>query len=187
MKLQIVSAIAIISLIAAVFVAGCTSPTNNKSPTPSGAAGQHDAFLERYLTAYQNKSKQDATLDAWEVTWVNNTAANIQFTLGNISLNSSEGTNANVSTNASIVHFHSVQDASTYVNGLNKTGYDLASTSYDASNATDVASAYSQAAGHAPTVYKLYEGATNESAPNAQYPTIEQVDDLVATYTIMTT
>ena len=187
MKLQVVSILAIISLIAAVFVAGCTSPTSNTSPTPSGAAGQR-AFLEKYLTAYQDVSKQNATVNAWKVTWVNNSVANLRFILGNTGQNSSEGTNANVSTNASIMHFASAQDATSYVNSLNKTGYDLSSTSYDASNATDVASAYAQAVGHAPTIDKVYEGGgTNESVSSAQYRTIEQVDDLVAIYTITLT
>jgi len=187
MKLQVVSILAIISLIAAVFVAGCASPTSNTSPTPSGAAGQHNAFLQKYLTTYQDVSKQNATINVWKVTWVNNSAANLQFALGNTSENSSEGTNANVSTNASIMHFASVQDATSYVNGLNKTGYDLVSSSYDASNATDIASAYAQTAGHAPTIDKVYEGGANESVSSAPYRTIEQVDDLVAIYAITLT
>ena len=175
MRPKMARGVALLTLALTVFIAGCTSSTNNTS------AGQHDAFLEKYLAAYQTEVKGNATFNAWEVTWVNSTAATVHFTFGN-----SAG-NRTASTNVSMVRFQSVPEATSYVNGLGKTGYALNSAAYDASNATDESSAYVQAAGHAPTVYKLYEGTTGELLLNATIHTIEQLDDLVVTTTLTPT
>ena len=149
-------------------VAGCTSSTNTTS------VGQHDAFLEKFLTAYQKEEQQNYSFNESGVKWVNSTTANLQFAYGN-------GT---AGTNMSVIHFKSAQDATSYVNGLNKTGYSLVSTSYNASNASEVSIAYAQAAGHAPAIYKDYEGATIGTLPNITFNTIEQLDDLVVVYTL---
>jgi len=147
-------------------VAGCTSSTNNTS------AGQHDAFLEKYLTAYQTEVKGSTTSHAWKVTWVNSTAATVHFTFGNSAGNST------ASTNVSIVRFQSVPEATSYVNGLSKTGYALVTTVYDLNDP------YQHVTGHAPTTYREYEKTTGGSLGNTTIYRIIQMDDLVENYTI---
>ncbi len=71
-----VIAIAAVSL----WVAGCTSPISNPTPSPSAsvAATQHNATLESYLNFYRQNVTAEYTVKAWEVTWKNNTAATVE-------------------------------------------------------------------------------------------------------------
>ena len=166
MRPKMARGVALLTLALTVFIAGCTSSTNNTS------AGQHDAFLEKYLAAYQTEVKGNATFSAWEVTWVNSTAATVHFAFGN-----SAG-NRTASTNVSMVRFQSVPEATSYVNGLSKTGYALVTTVYDLNDP------YEHVAGHAPTIYKEYEKSTGESLGNTTIYRIIQMDGLVENYTI---
>jgi len=152
MQFKSITAITVLLLVvASLLVAGCTSSTTNQTPTLSTAT--HDAFLENYLAGIKNVSYADKGLSykAWEVTWINNTSARLEDT----SLNKT--TNTTVNEVATFTIFPTAQDATNYLNTLNKTAYSLAST--DASSAKG----YQNVTGHAPQVYKAYQW--NEGNP----------------------
>jgi outer membrane murein-binding lipoprotein Lpp len=153
MQFKSITAIIVLSLVvASLLVSGCTNSTNNTNQTPS-AATQHDAFLEHYLAADQNLSYADKNYSykAWEVTWINSTSARLEDTY----LNTSRNTTTNEV--ATYIIFPTTQDATNYLNGMNKTAYSLASTVFPSGGL------YPKITGHAPQVYKLYQW--NEGNP----------------------
>jgi hypothetical protein len=160
MQLKPITAIAVLLfVVASLSVAGCTSNTtgNTNQTTSTSAttsAATHDAFLEKYLAAYKNSSFSDKNLNftVWEVTWINSTSAQVQETSTN------ETTNATWSYVHTALVFPTTQDATNYLDAMNKTAYSLSSTVYPSSGG-----AYRNVTGHAPTIYKYYEW--NEGNP----------------------
>ena len=144
-KLLVIFAIVIV---ASLSVAGCTTTsntTNNTNQTTSAAA--HNATLEKYLAAYKSVYSSDTneSLQAWQLTWINSTSANLLETVLNKTTNV---TDAWVET---IMLFPTTQDATNYVNAMNLTAYSLASTESQSGGL------YQNVTGHAPQIYKQYE------------------------------
>jgi hypothetical protein len=130
-------------MVAALSIAGCTNATNNTNQ----AATQHDAFLETYLAAYKNETyaSNGTHITAWELDWNNGTLARVQHTVLN------KSTNATWAWDETVMIFPTSQDATNYVNAMNKTTYSLASTEYPSGGA------YQNVTGHAPQIYKVYQ------------------------------
>src|SRR5664280_573802 len=126
MQLKPITAIAVLTLVvASLLVAGCTSsPTSNTNQTPTASTATHDAFLENYLAGGKNVSYADKGISykAWEVTWINSTSASLEDTYLN------KTTNATYNEVATYTVFPTTQDATNYLNSMNKTAYSLAST-----------------------------------------------------------
>jgi len=79
MQVKPITAIAVLLLVvASLLVAGCTSNnTSTTNQTPTSSTATHDTFLEKYLGVYKNGTYSDnnLTVKAYEVTWINSTAA----------------------------------------------------------------------------------------------------------------
>ena len=170
-------AIIVLVMVASLSIAGCTTSTNNTNQTPSAtssaaptAVTQHDAFLEKYITAYKAAQYLDPGqhVQAWQLDWINSTSARIQFTV----LNHSK--NMTVNSDGTIMVFPTTQDATNYVNSMNLTAYSLASTEY-------TGGAYVTATGHAPQVYREYEYSEGSILNISQYVAhgITQGDNIV--------
>ena len=172
MQLKPITAIIVLFLVvASLLVAGCTtSTTSNTNQTPTSSTATHEAFLEKYLAAYNNTTHSDKNrkFTVWDVTWLNSTSLRIESTQRNLTTNYTW----NVVDN--IMLFPTTQDATNYLNAMNKTAYSLASTQY-------VSGAYQNVAGHAPTVYKAYEWLDGNVNNISEYKhhIIQQVDNII--------
>ena len=169
--------IVLLLIVVSLLVAGCTTSTTNQttSATPSTAIATHDAFLEKYIAQFKNVSYADTNLNfkVWDVAWINSTSVRLE----NTALNKS--TNTTVNRVETIIVFPTTQDATNYLNALNKTAYSLASTQYISGGA------YQKAIGHAPQIYKDY--VWNEGNPfnisEYKYHEITQIDNMVIIHT----
>jgi hypothetical protein len=155
----------IVSLVAAsLLVAGCTTPTTR------------DAVLERYLAAY--KDIQDAitnySVTAWKVNWLNGTSARLHVTTNN-------GPMAEGHRDATFIIFPTTQDATNYLNAMDKTAYNPTATDI---NSTQYASGgpYETATGHPPQVYRVYEWDPDPSQFTIHY--IAQEDNIISIGTV---
>jgi hypothetical protein len=159
-----------------VSVAGCTSSTNS-SQTPS-ATTQHDAFLDKFLTAYKDTqySNKSREVHAWELDWINSTSARLQYT---ILYKPSNFTNTTVAYDVTFMVFTTSQYATNYVNAINTTAYSLASTVYTDSPG---GLAYQNVTGHAPQVFKGYQWNVGSYETNE----IKQADNIVWVDTVKT-
>jgi hypothetical protein len=171
MQLKPITVIIVLSLVvASLLVAGCTN-NNNNNQTPSASTATHDAFLEKYLAAYKNvtHSNKNQSYKVWELTWTNSTSARLQYTFLNTT------TNATWTYDDTLMVFPTSQDATNYLNSLNKTAYSLASTVYTSGGA------YQNVTGHAPEIYKSY--VWNEGNPfnisEYKYHGIDQLDNII--------
>jgi hypothetical protein len=158
MQFKPITAIIVLSLVvASLLVAGCTtSTTSNTNQTPSTATqtpsatpstATQDAFLGKYLTAFENRTRASGmNFTAWKVTWINGTSARLEFS-------ARENTS---SANAVVIltKFPTTQDATNHLNTMNKTGFSLTDTQCGSSESE---MAYQDAAGHALQVCKTYE------------------------------
>jgi hypothetical protein len=175
--------IIVLVMVASLSMAGCTT-TNNTNQTPSAtssssttssAATQHDAFLEKFLTAYKNEVYSDSNtqVQAWELDWINSTSAHVQLTV----LNKTLGRPMNIDETVTV--FPTTQDATNYVTAMKTTAYSLASTEYPSRGV------YLNVTGHAPQVYKGYTYIEGNSLNISDYKfhVIQQVDNLVAVET----
>jgi len=157
----------------AVLVAGCTSPlANNTSPTPSTAASQtseqHDAFLTQYVSSLYGEFKNNTTVLSWDVKWRNDTTVNVVVRY-NLT------TSTSVTDNQTIIRFQTIDDATNYVQSLNKSGYVLTT------NVTSLqARAYQLIAGP-PTMHQEY---TKIAIQNPTYSNIIQIDKIVTLETL---
>ena len=159
MQLKPITAITVLLLVvASLLVAGCTtSTTSNTSQTPNANATTstaptttHDAVLERFVTAYKGfitdaLGPRNGTITDWQVTWHNNTTANIRAT--------AHYTQANVTVtyNRTVIIFPSTDAATAYLANYNLTGY------VPSTNLTTERGNVSQTAlGHPLTVLKAY-------------------------------
>jgi hypothetical protein len=154
MQLKPITAIIVLLLVvASLLVSGCTNNTTNQTPSGTPSTTTHDAFLEKFLAAYKdvqysNKSQQ---VHAWELDWINSTSARLQTTLA---WKSSSNTNYTTAYDLTYTVFPTSQDATSYVNAINKTAYSLASTVYTDSPG---GVAYKNVTGQAPQIYKYYQ------------------------------
>jgi hypothetical protein len=158
---------------------GCTSSSNTTTPSASSSAApsattQPSAFLENYLAAYKAEQYSNTSqfITAWQITGVNSTSANLQWT----AQDNSTGQTLNYIITYTL--FPTTQDATNYINAMNLTAYSLASTIY-------TGGAYQNATGHAPQVYKeyVYEEGSLLSG-NAQLHAIQQADNLASVTTV---
>jgi hypothetical protein len=173
------AAVIVLVLVVCTF-AGCTTTTNSTNQTSSAtsnatssAATTHDAFFEKYLAVYKNMTYANSSrsVTKWELTWINNTSVHVEYTSFN------KTTNSTYNRVQTIMMFPTSQDATNFVNAINKTAYVLASTQYPSLTA----GAYGNLTGHAPQIYKVYvwqEG--NQTDISAYtYHEIKQVDNIV--------
>ncbi len=163
----------IVITIACLSIAGCAAPTTTPSPSPATGTAQaqqntsHNPTLERYLTALEQTTRENYTVKAWQVNWINSTAANLQYTAQN------KTTNATVDQNVEVTYFTTTDDATSYFNSLNRTGYALVRTVYPSNGA------YVRATGSVPAVYYAYQRATGELLSGITVDRIAQLDNIV--------
>jgi len=162
-KHMIMGAIALM-LVAAVCIAGCTSPS---SPSPT----THDAVLERFITAYKGyltdvPSTENGTMTAWQVTWSNGTTVNIHATARYTQ------TNVTVTYNRTVTNFPSTDAASGYLRSYNLTGYALSNTTTERGNVSETA------LGHPLTILKVYDKMSGDVSTSRTIE-VEQADGLV--------
>jgi len=154
MQLKPITAIIVLALVvASLLVAGCTTSNTNQTPTPSTAT--HDAFLEKYLAAIKDRtySNKNMTIESFEVTWINSTSARLGY-VTNYSKNATINEtiqNLRINWNDTFIVFPTTQDATNYLNAMNKTYYS------ESSNVYISGSVYDNVIGHATQVYKQYE------------------------------
>jgi hypothetical protein len=155
-------------LVGGVLSAGCTAPSaNTSSPSPSAtaqAAEQRDPLLENYVNSL-HLELGGSTLSSWQVTWENGSAVNVQLQKEDAVLH------RNVTENQTILRFKSIDEASNYVNNLDKAGY--VATANVTSIETKV---YQGITGAAPTVYKDY---VQIKIAGPTYNNIKQINDIV--------
>jgi uncharacterized protein (UPF0333 family) len=163
-------------VVVALLVSGCTTtPTSTTNQTPSAITEAHNATLENIFTAYKNQvdTNKNISVKAWELTWINSTSAHLEWA----QLNKSTNATYNVVENFMI--FPTTQDATSYLNTMNKTAYSLASTVYEKGF-------YQTATGHSAQTYKQY--GWNEGNPFSiseyKYHQLEQVDTLIRVLTL---
>jgi hypothetical protein len=167
---------------ASLLVAGCTTSNTSQSPSAtsnatsnatSSAATQHDAFLENFLAQYKDEvySNSSFNVTAWDLEWLYSTSARLEYA----SLCQTTSYNY-VQT---YVVFPTTQDATGYLNAMNKTEYSLVSTQYPAGGA------YEKASGHAPELYKRYIWIEGNPSNIAEYRFhfIDQIDRIIVVTT----
>jgi hypothetical protein len=180
MQLKPITAIAVLLLlVASLSVAGCTTTNNTDTSTTT----QHDTLLENYLAAFKTRSLaalgSNYTTKAWEVTWINSTSARLEYT----SLQKSSNLTLNLVGVFTV--FPMTQEATKYLNALNKTEYSL--TDNTCTGTAPAALAYKDAAGHAPQVCKDYEwmkeGTLSSGSDYREYH-IYQLDNIILQATL---
>jgi hypothetical protein len=176
MQLKPITAIAVLLLmVVSLLVAGCTtSTTSTNNQTPSASATQsvgRGTLLESYLSELKKGLEADKNIivKAWDLTWINNNSAVLQLATVN------KSTNITYVSDQTFIQFPTIQDATNYLNSMNKTEYSLASTQFPSGGA------YQKATGHAPQVYKQY--VWNEGNPSNiseyKYHEITQSDNII--------
>jgi hypothetical protein len=172
MQLKSITVILVLLLVvASLLVTGCSTSNTNQTPSATASTATHDAFLESYLAAYKNVMSSNSSLSvkAWELTWTNGTSARLQWTT------LYKPTNQTLNYDETLTVFPNSQDATNYLNAINKTAYSLASTIYPSGGA------YQKAEGHQPQIFKDY--VYNEGNPfnisEYQRHEISQLDNIV--------
>jgi len=159
-----------LALSGSVLIAGCTAPNTAKtspspSPSPSPAAEQHDPLLQNYVNSLHVALGQGTKLNGWQVNWKNNSAVNVQVQKEDAVLN------RNVTENQTITRFSSIDEATRYVDSLNRTGYVITT------NVTSVETKlYQGITGAPPTVYRDY---VQIKLLGPTYNNIKQINDIV--------
>lgn len=154
-------------IVGGVLSAGCAAPSANTTPSPSAtaqAAEQRDPLLENYVNSLHLELGGNA-LSAWQVTWENGSAVNVQLQKEDAVLH------RNVIENQTILRFKSIDEASNYVDNLDKTGYTATA------NVTSIETkVYQGITGATPTVYKDY---VQIKLAGPTYNNIKQINDIV--------
>ena len=167
MQSRSITAIVVFSLVvASLFVAGCTTSDISQS---SPSKGKHDAFLENYLETYKNSFDSDPRLNvnAWELTWINSTSAQLAVTFLN------KTTNTTVNSVQTLSVFPSTKHATNYLDAMDKAAYSLASTQYPNGGI------YQLATGNVPHVYRDYVWNEGNQTSEYSHHEIQQLDDLL--------
>jgi len=161
---------------ASLLVSGCTTSTTDQTPSTATSTGMHDIFLEKYIAADNNYTYTEASfgnVTSWKVTWINGTSARVEWT----AVSQSGNETGTVIYEVTHTLFSTTQDATKYLDAMNKTGYTLSSLNYSAGS-------YKTVTGHAPEVFKVYsqtEGTLGKSG-YALY-SIRQEDNIVSVLT----
>ena len=158
-------------------IAGCTT-TNNTNQTPStasSAATQHDASLENMLATLKGREYANSGRDikAWDLQWINSTSAHLQWTWV------VKSSNYTYSSEITYTVFPTTEEATNYLNTLNKTAYTLNSTQPPSGGL------YQNATGHAPQLFKQYvwnEG-NQSNVSEYRFHQIEQADNFALVQT----
>lgn len=152
MRFKPITAIAVLLLlVASLLVSGCTTDTSTTT--------QHDALLEDYIAALQPiifaaTTGSDYDIKAYEVTWLNSTSARLEYTVENPS-------DITINMVGIFDVFPTTQEATAYLNALNKTNYSLTFNTCTGTAPADYHNlfllAYKNAAENDPQVCKDYE------------------------------
>jgi hypothetical protein len=178
MKSKLPAIISVIFLVvASLLVAGCTTSTTNTtdqtpsaSATPSTSTATHDAFLEKYIAEDKNTtSDYFGNLSSWKVTWINGTSARVEWVV----VNKTGNQTATTTMNDTYILFQTTQDATQYFNAMNKTGYNItSSTNYSQGT-------YKTVTGSAPAVFTAYSRFGEVQNYSMPASSIRQQDKLI--------
>jgi hypothetical protein len=178
MQLKPITAIVVLLLVVvSLLVSGCSTNTNNQTPSVAPSTATHDAFLEQILAAYKDTqySNSSRQIKAYELDWINSTSTRLQNTFLTKPSIYSNITTAN---DLTFTVFPTSQDATQYLNAMNKTAYSLASTLYiDFPGGL----AYKNVTCHSPSIFKSYQWNVDATAHQ-----ITQVENIVYVGTIKT-
>jgi uncharacterized protein YcfL len=181
MKKCALSGVIAFLLVVTVLAAGCMTNETNKNSTqtlsastsnvtaqtssisPSNATTVRDATLEKFVNEIHKDLQENCTLLAWNVKWLNSTIVTITFT-AKAEVNSTWIT---FDQSRTIIHFKSTGDATAYLNGLDRAGYESRAVAYPGGF-------YSKVVGHNPTLFKWYQ---KQSDQKMNY--IYQFDDTI--------
>jgi hypothetical protein len=181
MKKCALSGVIAFLLVVTVLAAGCMTNETNKNSTqtlsastsnvttktssisPSNATTVRDATLEKFISEIHKDLQENFTLLAWNVKWLNGTTVTITST-AKIEVKSTSKT---FDQSRTIIHFKSTDDASAYLNGLDRVGYESVAYAYPGGF-------YSKVIGHNPTLFKWYQ---KQSDQKSNY--IYQFDDTI--------
>lgn len=165
MKKYALSGLIAILLVTAIFAAGCMTSEKNKSSTQtpstktanvtaqtsslssSNTMISHDTTVEKFVSEIHNEVVKNYSLQAWDVKWLNNMMVNITFS---VKKEIAPSTIITLDQSRIIVHFKSTDDATAYLNGLNRTGYELVDLTYPGGF-------YDKVVGHNPIVFTMYQ------------------------------
>ena len=181
MKKYALSGLIAFLLVAAVFAAGCMISSNNNSSTQtpstltSNATAQtsllsssdkmisHDATVEKFVSETHNELLKNYSLQAWDVKWLNSTMVNMTFS---VKINA-PSTVVTLDQSKIIVRFKSTDDATAYLNSLNRTGYEQSNDAYPGGF-------YDKVVGHNPTIFKMYQ-----KQSDSKIYSLAQLDDTI--------
>ena len=140
-----------------VSVAGCTSSTSSNQT--SSAAAQHNGVLESVVSSWKANAysgnttgENKTTVNAWQVTWLNDSSVNVQQSLTAANANIS----VTISSNDTLTAFPTTDAATAYLKSLNLSQYRVVSTDYRNQNDTLVLGTLINATGHTPSTYVRY-------------------------------
>jgi hypothetical protein len=173
MQLKPIAAITVLLLVvASLLVAGCTTSTTsntNQSPSATTSTATHDAFLENYITADKNYTSNYGNLTSWKITWINSTSARVEW----IAVNKTENQTMSSTITDTYILFPTTQDATKYLNAMNKTGYNLTTSNYSYNPP------YKTVTGSDPAVFKLYTQTAQLQNTSMSFYYIRQQDRLI--------
>ena len=145
MKKYALSGLIAFLLVAAVFTAGCmigeknNSSTQTPSTLTSNATAQtsslsssdtmmaRDTTVEKFVSETYNELVKNYSLQAWDVKWLNSTMVNMTYS---VKKEIAPSTVVTLDQSRIIVRLKSTDDATAYLNGLNRTGYELVNLTY---------------------------------------------------------
>ncbi len=169
-------------LVAAVFAAGCmiSEKNNNSTQTPStftsNATAQtlspsssdtvisHDATVEKFVNETHNELVKNFSLQAWDVKWVNSTMVNMTY---RVKINAAS-TVVTVDQSKIIVRLKSTDEATAYLNSLDRTGYEQSNEAYPGGGF------YDKVVGHNPTIFRMYQ-----KQSDSKVYSLAQLDDTI--------
>jgi hypothetical protein len=189
MRFKVANAIAILLLITfSLSSAGCATLTNNtggRQASPQTSQSAADIARDRLLNgivsrvrALADSLKGNDTRTAWNVTWPNSTTVQIQISKYNRVANvTSDG-------NMTYIRFPSTAAATEFLNG-HRAGYLLNRTQYNRSKDSTLFfgpttfASYQAAAGHPPSVYRVYQETLENTYYRIHTFRITQFDDVI--------
>jgi hypothetical protein len=176
MQLKLITAIAVLLLVvASLLISGCTVnfpkvPVPTPPPIP-------DSQLAKYINAYHQtlEALYPSNVTAFNVTWINDTAAHIQtaFTYAPERPNTNT-TSGTYSENDTVIKFSSADEATKYVHS-HAADYRLISTSLNSLNNSSfqhhyrLVNAYKLAMGYTPIVHVYYGYGNASTISGSEY------------------
>ena len=159
----------ITGILVSVFAAGCTSPINTPSSTPS-----KNQTFKAIIDEYYNINAENETINAWKSVWTNSNTVKLDITTENTSNNRIKYTNE------TLTWFKTVDDATNFVNTQVDGSYKLFSS------ASPQDTAYSRVTGHTPSTYVKYVKTNEQRVEYSDVSFIAQSDYLVEIGEIVT-